>query len=172
MRRKPNETVRSKSTLGWLKTRLKCSKPNIAATRRSLELGASRVFYGQVFSFYGLEFFFWCASYYRPRLFSVGVPLRGRFALRLWWLTARFPRLAARGTRAFRFMHSTSKDGSVVAMRSRGRLQTSACDRDAARRRGHMYRSRRSAQWSHASHALAVRTAVCVVLVRHQCAVD
>ena len=80
---------------------------------------------------------------YRPRLFSVGVPLRGRFALRLWWLTARFPRLAARGTRAFRFMQSTSKDGSVVvAMRSRGRLQSSACDRDAARSRGHMYRSR------------------------------
>jgi len=62
--------------------------------------------------------------------------------LRLWWLTARFPRLAARGTRAFRFMQSTSKDGSVVAIRSKGRLQSSACDRDAARRRGHMYRSR------------------------------
>ena len=89
--------------------------------------------------FYGLDVFFACAPYYRPRLFSVGVPLRGRFALRLWWLTARFPRLAARGTRAFRFMHSLSNDGSVVAMSSSGRLQTSECDRDAARRRGHMY---------------------------------
>ena len=76
-------------------------------------------------------------------------------ALRLWWLTARFPRLAERGTRAFRFMHHTSKDGSDAATSSKGRLQSSACDRDAARRRGHMYRSR--ALHSGCADALAVR---------------
>ena len=112
-------------------------------------------FYGlEVFSFY-LESFFWCASYYRPRLFSVGVPLRGRFALRLWWLTARFPRLAARGTRALRFIHHTSKDGSAVATSSKGRLQSSACGRAADRRRVHMYRSREP--HSGCTDALAVR---------------
>ena len=92
---------------------------------------------------------------YRPRLFSVGVPLRGRFALRLWWLTARFPRLAVRGTRAFRFMHHTSKDGSDAATSSKGRVQTSVWDRDAARSRGHMYRSREPR--SGCTDALAVR---------------
>ena len=87
--------------------------------------------------------------------------------MRLWWLTARFPRLAVRGTRAFRFMHHTSKDGSDVATSSKGRLQSSACDRDAARRRGHMYRSQRFT-------AVALMPWRCesglAVLVRHQCA--
>ena len=62
------------------------------------------------------------------------MPLRGRFALRLWWLTARFPCWRARHA-GVRFMHSTSKDGSAVAMRSRGRLQLGE-GRAAARRRG------------------------------------
>ena len=75
--------------------------------------------------------------------------------MRLWWLTARFPRLAARGTRALRFMRSASKDGSDAAIRSRGRLQTSACGRAADRRRGHMYRSREL--HSGCTDALAVR---------------
>ena len=93
------------------------------------------------------------------------------------WLTARFPRLAARGTRAFRFMHSTSKDGSDAAMSSKGRLQSSACDRDAARRRGHMYFSRQHGCRTRQLHSgcadgLAVRLCTCsarAAPMRHFC---